>query len=143
MAQESIVYGCIRDELYVQDSEQAVRRREINRAALARLPSVEEWPLLAREMFTAPPGSIALEGPQTDVVAFGSAYRGVEYEWEQWIERFEALLAEMYWVTATIHLETELSGTHTFTWSSGAGYHEPSSGPMSMRCEWTRESACS
>ena len=143
MAQESIVYGCIRDELFVENGEQAERRRAANRAALARLPSVEEWPLLAREMFTTPAGGFMLDGPHTYVVAFGSAYRGVEYEWEQWIERFESLLAQMYWVTATVHLETELSGTHIFTWSAATGQHEPSKGPLAMRCEWTRESACS
>lgn len=140
MAQNSVVYGCIRDQVFVRGTEQALQRRQINRDALANLPSVEEWPLLAREMFALPAPGMLLEGPQVDVVAFGGAYRGVEYEWEQWIDRFESLLSQMYWVSATVHLETELSGVHTFTWEANASCHEPNSGPLAMRCEWSRES---
>ncbi|MDX9873635.1 MAG: hypothetical protein RBS88_01900 [Spongiibacteraceae bacterium] len=141
MGQESVVYGCIKDMVFGGDVEEIRRRREVNRRALLSLPSIEEWPLISREMFALPSEALVVGGLQTDVVAFGGSYRGVEYEWEQWIARFESLLEEMYWVSVTVHLETELSGVHTFTWEADTNYHAPRSGPLSMRCEWTRETS--
>jgi hypothetical protein len=139
MAQESIVYGCIRDVLFGAEPEQVRARRAVNRRVLTALPSVEEWPLLSREMFALPVEAVVLDSLHTDVVPFGSSYQGVEYEWEQWIGRFEVLLQQMYWVSATVHLETEYSGTHTFTWHATEDFHVPNSGPLAMRCEWVRE----
>ena len=67
------------------------------------------------------------------------SYRAVEYEWEHWIAKFERLLKRMYWVSAVVHLETELAGFHTFLWDSADDYHEPSDEPLRVRCEWSRE----
>ena len=139
MSQESIVYGCIKDIVYTDDKTATQQRREINRRVLQSLPSSEDWPLLSREMFALPANAIVVDDLHTDVVPFGSSYKGVEYEWEQWIARFEAILQKMFWVSATVHLETECNGTHTFTWSSDEDCHRPDSGKLSMRCEWVRE----
>lgn len=141
MSQESVVYGCIKDVVFTSDMEQTRQRRSANRRVLAALPSVEDWPLIGREMFVLPSELLVVDDLHTDVVPFGNSYRGVEYEWEQWLQRFEDLLQNMYWVSATVHLETEFNGIHTFTWHTDKEYHEPNSGPLSMRCEWLRESA--
>ena len=50
MQEESVVYGCIKDVVYRPDG---VDRIEVNRNAMATLPSAESWPLLSREMFTS------------------------------------------------------------------------------------------
>ena len=71
---------------------------------------------------------------------FAASYRAVEYEWENWLRQFEALLKSMYWVSATVHLETELSGKHTFSWQADEG-HLPSDGELRMSCEWEREAS--
>jgi hypothetical protein len=139
MTQESVVYGCIKDMVFTTDMEETRRRRQVNRRVLLALPSVEDWPLLSREMFVMPSETLVVDDLHTDVVPFGSSYRGIEYEWEQWLSRFEAILRRMYWVAATVHLETEFNGTHTFVWQTELDCHEPDSGAMSMRCEWTRE----
>jgi hypothetical protein len=141
MSQESVVYGCIKDVVFTADMEQTRQRRHINRRVLAALPSIEDWPLLSREMFVLPSETLIVDDLHTDVVPFGNSYKGVEYEWEQWLQRFEDLLKNMYWVSATVHLETEFNGIHTFTWHSERECHEPHSGALSMRCEWMRESA--
>lgn len=133
---ESVIYGCIRDCVA---RDQAESRLRVNRGAIDALPSVETWPLLCREMFGTPQRSLLLNGPHTEVVHFGASYQGVEYEWELWMREFEALLARMYWVSVTVHLETELAGTHSFFWESTDDGHRPGDGELRVRCEWSRE----
>ena len=138
MSQESVVYGCITDMPLLQDEGERDTHRQTNRDSLMSLPSVEDWPLISREMFAMPAQNLD-ETSHTDVVHFGSSYKGVEYEWQQWIATFEELLKGMYWVSATVHLETAYKGTHTFTWEAEDTVHEPSDAPLSVRCEWSRE----
>ena len=139
MDQESVVYGCIKDTLYSVSGDELLRHRDINRHVMQSLPAAEEWPLLSRDMFSLPGSTLSLEQSTTDVMHFGNAYRAVEYEWEQWLQTFEALLKKMYWVSATVHLETEFNGRHTFSWEPDDGYHEPGSDSLSMRCQWSRD----
>ncbi|GMG87663.1 hypothetical protein [Biformimicrobium ophioploci] len=134
--QESIVYGCIKD---VNSLAGGADRRRANRNAILELPSADEWPFLCRDMFSIPTVKVKQSQYHTDVIHFGASYRAVEYEWDQWMKKFEELLARMYWVSATVHLETELSGTHSFSWESDGLCHEPGSGNMQVRCEWTHE----
>lgn len=138
MDQESIVYGCIKD---IPGGHSLAARMRANREAMLSLPSADEWPFLSQEMFAIPQLDAANANYQTEVMHFGASYKAVEYEWDQWIAQFEALLSKMYWVSATVHLETELSGTHTFTWESEGDFHKPGSGDMRVRCEWSHEGA--
>ncbi|WP_079201591.1 MULTISPECIES: hypothetical protein [Pseudomonas] len=137
MESESIVYGCIRD--WPSDSPAQSRlRREINHQVLGELPADEAWPFLGREMFAfcqQPEEGLY----QTQVIHFGASYRAVEYEWSLWVERFETLLKRLYWASAVVHLETELSGTHTFRWESDNAGHSPQEGELRVRCAWERE----
>jgi hypothetical protein len=141
MDQESVVYGCITDTIYSGENAEVAERRRINSEVMAQLPSIEDWPLLSREMFSAPVSAHLLDDSQTDVMHFGTSYKAVEHEWEQWIGKFEEMLKRMYWVSATVHLETELNGRHTFTWEAEGEYHSPDDNDLSVRCEWSRESA--
>ncbi|WP_049721722.1 hypothetical protein [Gilvimarinus polysaccharolyticus] len=138
MDQESIVYGCIKDS--IQGVGYADRLRA-NRDAMLTLPRADSWPFLCQEMFAIPELGGLTRNYQTEVMHFGASYKAVEYEWSQWIEQFEALLSKMYWVSATVHLETELCGSHTFTWESNRNYHTPGSGDMNVQCQWSRESS--
>ncbi|TQV78286.1 hypothetical protein FKG94_13815 [Exilibacterium tricleocarpae] len=137
MDQESIVYGCIKDAAPCLND--ATRRRS-NREVMLQLPKADDWPFLCQEMFAIPRPEASLGSYQTEVMHFGASYKAVEYEWEQWIAKFEDLLSKLYWVSATVHLETELSGTHTFTWESESDAHVPGSGAMRVRCEWSHDS---
>lgn len=137
MESESIVYGCIRD-WPSDDPEQRRQRRETNHGVLAELPAGDLWPFLGREMFSFCdlPGAGLY---QTQVIHFGASYGAVEYEWNLWIEAFEALLKRLYWASAVVHLETELNGLHTFRWESDSGFHSPQEGALRVRCAWERE----
>ncbi len=136
MDQESIVYGCIKD---MAGTVQISERLRANREAMLSLPHADEWPFISQEMFAIPQVDVPNNSYQTEVMHFGASYRAVEYEWDQWIQQFESLLSRMYWVSATVHLETELSGIHTFTWETKGNYHRPGSGDMQVRCEWSHE----
>lgn len=136
MDQESIVYGCIKD---ITSAEQDTERRRINRRAMMDLPKSEEWPYLCREMFSLPRVELGTDSYLTEVMHFGASYKAIEYEWTEWMNRFEKLLDQMYWVSAVVHLETELYGVHTFSWESKANSHFPGAGAQQIRCEWTQE----
>ncbi|MEK9711411.1 MAG: hypothetical protein VW258_02485 [Thalassolituus sp.] len=139
--QESIVYGVIR---HIPATEDLLARRErrTNMAAIQCLPTgiEDDFSLLKREMFSMSGDDIFSGAYQTQIIHFAASYRAVEYEWEGWLRQFESLLKSMYWVSATVHLETELSGRHTFNWQAEHG-HTPSDADLRMNCEWEREGA--
>lgn len=140
--QESIVYGVIRG-IPAGGELEAYRRRRTNWAAIQELPSNldDDWPFLSREMFSMPGPDVYSGTYHTQLIHFAASYNSIEYEWERWISRFEAMLRSMYWLSATVHLETELSGKHTFSWESAGAGHNPSDSELKMVCEWERESA--
>lgn len=138
MEKESIVYGCIKDSLkFYEDAP----RRQTNRKAMLSLPKADDWPYLCKEMFSIPRIEPVTEHYQTEVMHFGASYKAIEYEWGQWIDMFESLLNSMFWVSAVVHLETELSGLHTFTWECRGDSHIPGTGLQRVLCEWTQENS--
>lgn len=137
MDQETIVYGIIKD-VASNDPAFQVRSRLVNCDALLDLNEVDTFPYLTSSMFSIPEEDLEHGTYQTQVIHFAASYQAVEYHWEQWMAKFEALLKKMYWVSATVHLETELSGKHTFNWESPGAYHAPSE-DLSVRCEWEQE----
>jgi hypothetical protein len=139
MEQQSIVYGYIMDAAGWDCVGDGKARLRSNRQALLGLDEMEYGSLVYREMFSLPTPPVNPIDPPP-VIHFGQSTLGIEYEWEHWIKEFEALLKQMYWEHATVHLETELSGKHTFTWEAGDLAHEPNTGGFSVRCEWSRES---
>lgn len=138
--QESIVYGVIRN-IPSGDDAQAQRHLRANWKAIESLPvgDMADWPVLSRDMFAMPSKDIITGTFHTQVMHFAASYRAIEYEWERWLREFEALLERMYWLSATVHLETELAGKHAFHWHSSQTGHEPMSAPLNMRCQWERE----
>lgn len=141
MDQESIVYGCIKGLSPSGDDDLLRHTRGVNRGVMQTLPRVDDWNFLCREMFSLPPDHPDHGGSHTEVMHFGASYVGVEYEWDAWLAEFESMLRSMYWVSATVHLETELSGVHTFTWESRRNFHEPGSSEMYIRSSWQQEGA--
>ncbi len=139
MDQETIVYGIIKD-VPSNDLNFLVRSRLMNCNALLELNEIDTFPYLTSSMFSIPEEDLEHGTYQTQVVHFAASYQAVEYHWEQWMAKFEALLKDMYWVSATVHLETELSGNHTFIWESPGTHHAPSD-ELSVRCEWEQELA--
>lgn len=134
---ESIVYGIIHD--VAPEQSLVPSRWQHNQQALTALPEDLVWDLLAQPMFSLPPLSASGLFTHHQVIHFGASYNAVEYEWQQWMKNFEALLDQLYWVSATVHLDTELRGKHVFQWCTEDEYHSPQSGKMSVSCEWEHE----
>ena len=137
MDQETIVYGIIKD-VPSGDAGFQLKSRLMNCDALLELNETDTFPYLTSSMFSIPEEDLEHGTYQTQVIHFAASYQAVEYHWEEWMAKFEALLKKMYWVSATVHLETELSGKHTFYWESPGAYHAPSD-ELSVRCEWEQE----
>lgn len=137
MDQETFVYGVIKDAPMGNRTQQA-QSRMTNAAALAALYEDDSFPHLSRSMFAYPDDSLERGTYQTQIIHFAASYQAVEYHWEQWMAKFEALLKQMYWVSATVYLETELSGKHTFQWACNGAYHAPHD-ELSVQCEWEQE----
>lgn len=140
---ESFVYGCIKDRVSPSDVNLR-QRRCINKAAILSLPRRDTWPYLSADIFSSS-GEDELAGTfYSQIIHFGASYHAVEQSWGQWIDKFEELLQKMYWSSVVVHLETEQSGNHIFTWESSSGhYHEPNTGSLELHREWVREGSLS
>lgn len=140
MTQESIVYGCIKGA--VGHSELEVNEfNRLNQSVLSHLPALDDWPFLTREMFSITRQQSTVQMASMNLIHFGCSYTGIEYEWNVWMKKFEDLLKKMAWQSAVVHLDTELSGLHTFIWETDGNIHEPNSGGFNVRCEWNHEMA--
>lgn len=140
MSQESIVYGCINGGSGHSLAD-VKNYNHVNKTVLMQLPVLDEWPYLTRDMFSITPQQTNLQTPANNIIHFGYAYLGIEYEWNQWMKKFEELLQMMVWQSAVVHLQTELSGLHTFVWETEGDIHLPNSGNFNVRCEWSHELA--
>jgi len=108
---EVIVFGCI-------EGADADRFRALNAAALAQLPTEDEWPWLTRGMFALP--AHAPQGTyRSHIVHFGASFKDEPHDracWDVWLAKFEALLRQLYWWSATLHLVTEFEPPRVFQW---------------------------
>jgi hypothetical protein len=94
MSHDSIVHGYI----YACDDPEESRR------VINTLPEQDARPHLTRDLFAIP----TREHSRGDhLIAFGTIYNGVETAWEEWLEKFEALLQRLDWYEARVYLRTE------------------------------------
>ena len=118
---EVIVYGCIQ-------GAQGRREKDLdplqlwNAPVIAELPEEGEWPWLVRGMF-ALPAPWPQGTYQSQLIHFGASLKdepGDRAVWEQWLQKFEALLRNLYWFSAVVHLETEFEPDRVYRWTPSA-----------------------
>lgn len=137
MHAESIVYGYIKD---LGDPQQRSLRSQLNSQVTSQLPEYDGYSYLNREMFSLPrQGEDAAIRQASYLIPFGACYDGIEYEWRNWLQTFEVLLKQMYWTSAVVHLETELSGKHSFVWQLDDGEHRPGDDIRIAHMEWVHD----
>lgn len=114
MGHASIVYGHIIGERWRSEDYHKLQR--LNKKIVENLPVNDEtFPWITKNMFLAPdPDNDKMYRDQ--VIVFGASYKSVEHEWDEWLQKFEAILKQLYWSSAVIHLETELVGNHKYEW---------------------------
>ncbi|WP_337085159.1 hypothetical protein [Elizabethkingia anophelis] len=115
MGHISIVYGKIIGATWKTDDYHKLQR--FNRNIIYDLPlNNTASPLITKEMFAVPdPDKDKIYREQ--VIVFGASYKDVEDNWAKWLEQFENILRQLFWTSATVHLETELFGRFTFEWT--------------------------
>lgn len=72
------------------------RALQHNRAVLNRLPADDDWPFLTRSMFSTAGAAPERGRYRSQVVHVGASMKRVECEWHEWLPKFEALLARLY-----------------------------------------------
>lgn len=118
MSHETLIYGFIEGSTYTSEEYRLLQRRNI--ATLKRLPlEFEEYPGIARGMFSWPPQKPMRGGWRAQVIHFGGSFKNIDFGYSDiatWIEKFEHLLGKLYWFQAIAHLNTELMGDLTFAY---------------------------
>jgi hypothetical protein len=134
---ESVVYGFIQGPHWphqeqhtydsrVESSQLQLRHLEIdqklrdkihqNLYALSTLPEEDTWPFLSRSMFSSSTNSIQTTY-KSQIIHFGASFKSIEWEWEEWLTKFEAFLSTMYWDEVRLHLISEMfSSSFHYTW---------------------------
>jgi hypothetical protein len=151
--QESIVYGRIKSAslLSLKEIQEQIYT---NKKAISLLSDSdhllsevftensvvgEQYELLTQDIFSFSRLQMNGDNASVHIIHFAMSYNGIEYEWSEWMSKFENLLRSMYWQSVVVHLETELSGLHTFKWESVNASHIPGKDDFNVRCEWDHE----
>ncbi|GAA5162165.1 hypothetical protein [Viridibacterium curvum] len=50
------------------------------------------------------------------VLHFGASYKEIEFEWDEWLQKFERFLSTLLGVTAIVHMESDHFGNHAYEW---------------------------
>ncbi|MCE9562807.1 MAG: hypothetical protein K8U57_12240 [Planctomycetes bacterium] len=117
MSHEAILYGRIIGATR-QPGADYFALHALNRAVLNRFPWDDDWPWLVRGMFALPAGH-----PQgtfrRQVIHFGASIKDAPENrdiWDEWLGKFEALLTQLYWWSAVVHLSTDFEPDRVFEW---------------------------
>ncbi len=129
MGMESIVYGVIQGprwphyEVNYDDPRFEIHQKfrdkvQRNLDALASLPEQDEWPFLSRTLFSSSTNTIQTTY-KSQIIHFGGSFKSIEWNWEEWLAKFEVLLSKMYWDEVQLHLLSEMyTSSFHYTWKS-------------------------
>ena len=117
MGHEALVHGLIEAATWTPERYRELQDR--NAVVLAGLPEHDNWPALVRGLFALP--AAYPEGTyRTQVIHFGASFKNEPDDlrfWDPWLDKFEVLLRQLYWWSATAHLEREGWPPVTIEWS--------------------------
>ncbi len=116
MSNETQIYGRIDVPRWGQAWDTIAM--QTNRQAIERLPDTDDWPPLIRGMFSVVPERVAY---RSWLIPFAAAVPGLDEQWDVWLNKFEDLLRSMTWFSVDLHLNTDYSGRHWFSWIADVG----------------------
>jgi hypothetical protein len=118
MGHESTIYGAILSPDWKHEA--FARLYEHNNAEILALPEEDSWPFLTRRMFAIGGDNVVDGRYRSQVIHFGATFKAVEWEWHEWLPKFESLLARLFWYDVYLHLRTELVGNYDYSYSAVA-----------------------
>lgn len=118
MGHTTIVYGNIIGAPWKPEDYHKLQR--LNKTIISKLPETDNtYPWISKNMFLVPDPDFD-KMYREQVIVIGASYKSVEQEWDEWLDKFETILNQLYWTSATIHLDTELQGQHIYEWTIDA-----------------------
>ena len=114
------LYGYIEEmDIWKSPIKNQVKRH--NYRIIKSLKKDDDWPPLSREMFSITNNSNnEIYRPNLEysgrVIHFGANLKSVEYELDEWLEKFEDLLSKLIWIESNVHFKTEYSELQTLHW---------------------------
>lgn len=134
MGMEAVVYGFIqgpsrpheapnmydafskypeKQRMYMERDRKLLEKVHQNLQAISALPEEDTWPFLSRSMFSSSRNSIQTTY-KSQIIHFGASFKEIEWAWEEWLMKFEALLRKMYWDEVHLHLISEAWNASSF-----------------------------
>lgn len=108
---------------YAGGDEETQRKREIDLVikqrtdqVLGALPEEDGWLPICKPMFNCPPDYWHGITYWQRLVHFGASMKNVDFLLRDWLDKFEALLRQLYWQEAYLRIEHGYLGTHEFRW---------------------------
>jgi hypothetical protein len=125
MAHLSIIFGYIEGSPYYTEYPKAYRTlQEHNTKVIHSLPEKDSYPALSMGMFHTPDLNNGTVVFRHQVITFGSSISGIEFgDIPEWIEKFEALLARLFWYEAEVHIKTDIRGILRLSWKADDSIH--------------------
>ncbi|RPJ53841.1 MAG: hypothetical protein EHM23_30145 [Acidobacteria bacterium] len=113
MGMTTIVYGYIREPR--TGCAKVEQMLESNKKQIESLPETDEYPFLVRGLF-----SFSDVSYRNRLIHFAGGYKQLESYWADWLAKFEALLAQLFWERVRLHLITEWTEEFTYDWAAAA-----------------------
>ncbi|WP_345272936.1 hypothetical protein [Flaviramulus aquimarinus] len=113
MGHESIIYGHIC--AIGNQPPHGEKLYKLNEKIIDNLTKKDDYPWITKWMFSTIPYDTQ-HIYRNQIIHFGASYKQLESDWNEWLEKFESILKQLYWFSVTLHLETELVGDHKFEW---------------------------
>lgn len=119
MGMHTIIYGYIQEpDFWVNPVRKQIVKH--NTAVINALSKGDKWPPLSREMFAICNNYKNHPGPNLEyggrIIHFAANLKYVEEQWEEWKGKFEALLTQLYFWEARVHVQPEYMLAETARW---------------------------
>jgi hypothetical protein len=153
MGMKSFLYGYIEEAWPGARADGSAVRRQLlldntrsiekhNDEKLQMLPLEDKWPPVSRHMFACPPLDASMINFRTRLIHFAASLKEVDFELRDWLDKFEALLRQLYWEKAVVHFDGAYIGAQKFEWRPAIEWvHHLTDGVLEPIVDWTFDSS--
>lgn len=103
----TVIYG----EIVLERAERAARD-----AGLQATQGPANWPALVRSMFALMACEERSATFSDATLHFHASMSDFEWQFSEWLPKFESLLSQVNCASASLHLESTRVGTHSYQW---------------------------